>query len=55
MNEQNLIDRLRDAAQGLNREAQDEMFALVDVEQCQLCCQKKSGGNEPGDDIPDNP
>ena len=43
MNEQNLIDRLRNAAhaQSFAREAQDEMFELISEEQCQQCCQRR--------------
>jgi hypothetical protein len=55
MNEQNLIDRLRNAAQSFAREAQDEMFELISEEQCQQCCQKKNGGNVTEPELPPEP
>jgi hypothetical protein len=57
MNEQNLIDRLRNAANAQNfaREALDEMFELISDEQCQQCCQKQSGGTVVDPEEPGNP
>jgi hypothetical protein len=42
-----LIMRLQEAAQaqGLTREAEDDVFELIEAESCSLCCSQSSGGN----------